>query len=149
MRISFSRSLINTKVHPKGKFTAAKQRLLLSVASLHQNSSYPSPAGLSRLKNKFRDSFVHTLVLSVLPKRFAAHWLYQRSQFLPSAHRAMPENSPVSGKERKNKTSSFLHKVTVSLMSSLQIQLISLAAGGILQPLQYLILGDVSSCLAA
>lgn len=60
----------------------------------------------------------------------------------------MSENSPESGKER-NKNSLFLHKLTVSLTSSLQIQLIYLAARGILQPSQYLILGDVSSYLTA
>lgn len=60
----------------------------------------------------------------------------------------MFENSPESGKEG-NKNSLFLHKLTVFLMSSLQIQLIYLAARGILQPLQYLILSDVSSYLTA
>lgn len=148
MRINFSRSLTNTKVHLRGKFTSAKQRLLLNVASLYQNSSCPRPTGLSRLKNKFRNAFVHVLVFLFLLKCFAAHWLYQHSQFLPSGRLVMSENSPESGKER-NKNSLFLHKLTVSVTSSLRIQLMYIAARGILQPLQYLICGDVSSYLTA
>lgn len=95
-------------MHLKGKFTSAKQRLLLNVASLYQNSNCPRPTGLSGLQNKFRNAFVHVLVF--LLKCFAARWLYQHSQFLPSGHLAISENSPESGKER-NKNSLLLHKL--------------------------------------